>query len=192
MREISRISGISLALALTLAGCSEAAQPQSLPSVESLASELAASSTPSASALPDLKPTGDPAPTPTASAVEFVDQYMRLIQKSIRSAAALEERRSAYSSSCSVCESGAIVAEQVLATGLNVRGGDVEHTADVLSVEDNLVLIAVTYSISAIELRDSEGRVVQSAPQADEVRQVFQVASQNDGSWVILSIDELQ
>lgn len=182
------ITGVLTVLAVLLAACSTAPEePDTLPVPTSLGSTSTEPARPSAGE--SLEPATQI--EPADSAIAFLNEYMRLVQDSVRSVEALKARREMYAVSCSTCSEGSQVAEQLLQSGMRVRGGQIQHTSEVLDVEGDVVLIAVTYSIAPIELLDGAGEVAESAEASGPNRQAVQMGLQEDGSWLILAISDL-
>lgn len=181
-------TGILTVLVALLSACATPSEPETL---TPLASPSVSTSTRSDVVQPSSEPARERELEPNDSVASFVAEYMHLVEESVRSREALETRRSMYAPSCALCLSGAEVAEQVLGSGLQVRGGEVDHTLEVLSAEASVALASVTYSIAPIELLDGNGQVVESAAASGPTQQAIQIARQEDGSWLILSIDEL-
>ena len=116
---------------------------------------------------------------------------MALTEASIRSHEALDQREELFGASCSVCQDGVDTARAILESGLTVRGGSVTHSADVLDYENGFAVVQVSHQIGAIRLVDTEGVEVQSAPATGLIDQVFQIARQEDGQWLVLSVQTL-
>jgi hypothetical protein len=178
------ITGILAVLALLASGCTQAAAPTVLPAPTAV------------SAGPTPGPTASATPTEIAtdsesSVLDFIGSYMQLTEESVRSEEALEARREAFSDSCTVCADGADTAEQLLASGLEVLGGEVRYKAEVVESTATSALVMVTHEISAIQLVDPSGETVQSAPASPSRTQVFQLQQPEGGSWTLLSIEDL-
>jgi hypothetical protein len=179
VRGIRAVCAIS---AVALAACSSPAQPETLPAVTT-------EPTPVEGPTPSLSVESPPAVTDQA--IDFVDEYFASLEGSIRSEEALANRRASFAPSCTLCAAGADVAEEILSTGYQVSGGLVEHkTVEVQDSADG-ALVQVRYRISEIELTDSSGTVVGTAPTTDWRTQVLEIRQQPDGSWLIISAEQL-
>jgi hypothetical protein len=180
------ITGICVVLALAASGCTQAAEPTTLP--EPTASTTAGDAV---SGLATTDPSAEGQPQSTSDPLGFLSTYMRAVEESVHSEDALQERRAMFAPTCSVCEAGADVAAQILDTNLTVLGGEVDYNASILPADGSITLLSVSYSITPIRLLDQNGEQVQSAPSTGPLEQIFQLGRQEDGTWKVLTIEDL-
>jgi hypothetical protein len=186
------ITGILAVLALTLSGCSDTADPTTLPTQSpSTVATPATSPTPRESAGSTAAPNGGTDDPVYLEVLALVEEYMAATEDSIKSRDALDRRETLFGASCSVCQDGADTARAILDSGLTVEGGSVTHTAEVLRYENDIALVQVSHQIGAIRLLDADGDQVDSAPASDPIDQVFQIARQENGQWLVLSVQTL-
>ncbi len=188
------ITGILAVLALMLSGCSDTADPTTLPtqSIPTVATPATSPTPPSPSPAARLGESNRGNPTrSTWRFCALVEDYFEAANEASQHQVlddALDRRETLFGASCSVCQDGADTARAILDSGLTVEGGSVAHTAKVLRYENDIALVQVSHQIGAIRLLDADGDQVDSAPASDPIDQVFQIARQENGQWLVLSV----
>lgn len=190
MREISGISGISLALVLALSGCSETAQPESLPTPT-------AAGAPSSSVQPtDTPSTPTPTPsagpeTPTAQAIRALEAYFASANATARGGnAAKHERR--YSSSCRACVDATTDFATAQSNGLAADSDRfASWTTDVQDTSTGQVVVLAVIDFAPVNLVDSAGQVVDAVPGWKNAAFVWTLNEQPNGDWLIVQGEEL-
>jgi hypothetical protein len=173
-----RKKGYFVLVALVLAGCGSAAEPQTLPTPTPISSPPAEAAAPvetPSMATPDM----------------FMSRYFELAEESLTSRAALRERQATYLPSCDACQDGVQVARSILDQGLEVRGGSINWTAELVDSARDSAVVQVERSIDALQLIGGDGEVVQSAPASPQVTEVYQLVRDDEGEWQVASIDRL-
>jgi len=180
------ITGILAVAALILSGCSEAAEPTTLPAQPSPASP---------SALPLATPAASTAaasPTADEGAELALEEYFRSANM-VAKGAAIDGHELLYSDSCEACVSATADFAAAQQEGLRADGDRFARwSIDTQNESDKLVLATSVIDFDAVDLIDGDGSVADSVPAWSEATFAWTLRKQPDGSWLIVQGQLLQ
>lgn len=177
------ITGILAVLALLASGCTEAAEPSSLPTPTR---SVTASPVPSEIALADR--TSEPEDRVADAAELFVETYVSTANRALSEPEAMAEWEAQFAPSCRVCVSGFETAQSIHERGNLIEGGELTDWTVVQGDETgDQSVVTVSGSIAeAIELSQN-GTIINTYAAVPDITLVYTVRLQPDGTWLVVS-----
>lgn len=184
MRAGLRAAAGLIAVALTLASCSDGETPDTLPDVAPTSTGPAETTSPT--------PTGDPTAVLEAEITAFFEEYIQVSNASWTSRDALDRRRQMFADSCRACLFGYEIAQRAHTEDLTFEGelGSVDRIR-LDSIDGDVVRFSGFTSTPAARLVDSAGTVIQEFPPTDDLQVAYQVKRVSSGGWIMINSEVL-
>jgi hypothetical protein len=186
------IRGILAVLALVLAGCSNTADPVTLPTPTASA---VATQSPTVAPTDSPSSTGSVPPTPSAPSNEDVVAAMDAYFVAANAASegrGLDDFRLLFADSCQLCLAQFNNFSTAYSTGQSAAGQLYESwQVSVQDVSDDQAVVVTTVDTGMIVLSDADGTEIDRFPAESGIATAWTLARDDRGEWLIVAATDL-